>query len=443
MKTIQVFEHQRIERSEHSVRLLDRLQRFDEAEAKQRNETVFDWGQRRVVGVRNWVGVIEVPGLRVEILPKTDAPSNSNGSSPGVDSAEKSRRLAQSNLLTMLAEAGAVPVRERDLAAMSVRHLRLLEYLISVFAVRLEEELKRGAAMGYEYQEENLPLIKGKLLIGQHIRKNCARFDQFYCGRHEFLSDNLMNRVLKAGCRVLLSWTTVDQSERTLREILRAFEDVSDKPGSVQDVDKVAFNRNNERFRPLVEFCRLVFSNRSSEPRAGRIEGFSLLFPMETVFEAYVASLVRRHAATFGFGPGTVRVQAKNARRHLLRRLDANRNEFLLKPDILVKGDATNDVQCIADTKWKRLDPKSWHDGINQADLYQLHAYATVYKCATNVLVYPLVRGVAPKEYELNSDAKHRLRVAFVDLNRDLLADLREGRKGILGELKTALALVN
>ena len=45
----------------------------------------------------------------------------------------------------------------------------------------------------------------------------------------------------------------------------------------------------------------------------------------------------------------------------------------------------------ILDAKWKRVDATTndLEHRIQQADVYQLHAYATRYRCSTVALVYP------------------------------------------------------
>ena len=76
-----------------------------------------------------WVGVIQVPGLQVEILPKIDE-ADLNGKN------EKETQ-ARSNLLYMLSVAGQVPVRERDVARLASRKASLSETLAAIFADRL------------------------------------------------------------------------------------------------------------------------------------------------------------------------------------------------------------------------------------------------------------------------------------------------------------------
>jgi len=72
---------------------------------------------------------------------------------------------------------------------------------------------------------------------------------------------------------------------------------------------------------------------------------------------------------------------------HLAEEAETKRRAFLLKPDILVRKGRSPHV--VADTKWKRLDPRSADLGVSGEDVYQVLAYAHRYATDTAVLIYP------------------------------------------------------
>jgi 5-methylcytosine-specific restriction enzyme subunit McrC len=72
---------------------------------------------------------------------------------------------------------------------------------------------------------------------------------------------------------------------------------------------------------------------------------------------------------------------------HLAEEAETRRRTFLLRPDILVwKG---RSPRVVADTKWKRLDPRKADLGVSGEDVYQVLAYAHRYATDTAVLIYP------------------------------------------------------
>ena len=93
----------------------DRVRAFDRAGSDERNR-VFDWSDG-FARTTQWVGVVQVPGVQIEILPKVDALVAAGA---GTDD-EQVQYEARRNLLYMLSMSGDVPVRSRDVARLAVR----------------------------------------------------------------------------------------------------------------------------------------------------------------------------------------------------------------------------------------------------------------------------------------------------------------------------------
>ena len=114
MKRVVLFEHGRLRRWARAgpppadtpreaflgARLYERLRKFDRLQERL-GKSVFTW-YADSVKAEQWVGVVQLPGLQVEVLPKVD-------SDPGGEGAAV--RGARGNLLNMLALAGDVPFR--------------------------------------------------------------------------------------------------------------------------------------------------------------------------------------------------------------------------------------------------------------------------------------------------------------------------------------------
>ena len=431
MKLLTTREYARIPYADLTQKQIERLREFDHKRATAANQTVFDWSFKNYLRVQNYVGVIQVPGLTVEILPKIDETSSDQEGLP-----ESTTRLAQQNLLYMLSVTRNLPFRERNLASLKTKKLSVLDALIAMFADRLLHELNRGVYHKYVYREDNLQCLTGKLLIPEHIRRNMVRRDRVYVGFDEFDCDVLLNRILKAGCLVMLGMVRDVKVQKTLRETLLYLADVSDVMIGAHDFDALHMDRQSERFAPLIEFCRIVLTQRSPAPQTGKSDTFSLLFPMEQLFEQFVGYFIQRHASEFGLRREQVRLQARGRIKHLLRR--DNRKVVRMLPDIHI-DDENNHAKRIVDTKWKRLkvDEEDRRNGVSQADLYQLYAYATRYKCQRNVLLYPKVGGATGGTFTLADDPATEIHVAQIDLNRDL----RREKNEVVKDLREVLDL--
>jgi len=406
-----VLEHERIPRSGIHPARLARLQALDERQAGRSGQTVLDWGRRAEVCARNYVGVLQVPGLTVEILPKVvtvERPS------------PEDRLLARRNLLYMLGYTNRLPVRRRDLADLDVHRFSLLEAFICVFAERLVTELGRGMNHAYVRREEDVTFVRGRILFEEQARRSAVHRERVAVAYDDYLPDTDLNRVLRAGCERLLVLSRSVRAQRALRTCMLQFAEVSAVHVEAEHAERVVLNRNSERFRPLLDFCWLLLAGRSPAPGVGETGSFSLLFPMESVFEQFIAGFLVAHARSLGLEPGRVHCQAKGRSRWLVRD-EGGEQDFRLRPDIVI-DDHHGGTLTVLDTKWKVLgrDPFDSRQGVAEADLYQLHAYARQYGAPNNVLLYPVTAASRPRTYAVEGAEHHRLRVAFVDVSRDL-----------------------
>ena len=416
MKSFVIQEHTKIARRDGEStppylepRLYERLRRFDQR-GRAEKDRVFSWGDRSA-RTTQWVGVIQVPGLQVEILPKIDE-ADLNGK-------DKKETQARSNLLYMLSVAGQVPVRERDVARLASRKASLSETLAAIFADRLRRELLRGPERAYIRREENLRKFKGKLMIAQQVLHNAAHRERFFCRFDEFSEDTVMNRIFRAACRVLLNATHTPSTQDKLRHCLLLLDGVEDVFVHDELFDQITITRQNERFADVLHFCRLILQGLSPTVQAGRERSFSLLFDMNRVFEDFTAAFLKEQVMPRLDGY-SLYPQAKSRQKYLMK---YNDNDVLrLDPDILIEAE-DSDRRFVLDTKWKQLSGKGVRDGVGRNDLFQLYAYTKRYRCKRSVLLYPQVSEAKCLDFKImgtNGATGEQVGVRFVNLRRNL-----------------------
>lgn len=143
--------------------------------------------------------------------------------------------------------------------------------------------------------------------------------------------------------------------------------------------------------------------------------GISLLFPMNKLFEAYITALTRR--ALMGTN---LTVHAQSGFLNCLIEGENGRESFQTKPDIRI-NDGQRTVMVV-DTKWKRISNKidDKKHGVSQADIYQMMAYARLYRPTEVMLLYPHHADLAATPVEASYEMRgggERLRIASVDLS--------------------------
>ena len=130
---------------------------------------------------------------------------------------------------------------------------------------------------------------------------------------------------------------------------------------------------------------------------AARRAAEGILVDVAELWELFVLHCARRAIpAGFRIEHGTT----VGRRDYLLRSNETNAGMGRVKPDVLVlRGDRTT---AVIDAKYKRLTPsRERPNGVDQADLYQLAAYASRYQPEqVAALVYPHDRKCEPARAE-------------------------------------------
>lgn len=404
-------------------RLFDRLYRY-ESTLRREHKAVFKWERYRATPTQ-WVGVIQIPGLLLEIVPKIDA---------GPDETDNLDE-ARNNLLLMLSLSGYVPFRFRETATLETRKAPLGETLAEIFARRLVAELLKGPERNYRSREENLRLFKGKLQLNAHLRQNAAHRARFFCEFDEFTDDTDLNRVFKAACRLLTACMRRPKTLEQLGHALLLLEDVGEVAAIAPLMDRVVIDRKNARFEELFVFCRMLLAGHAPGVAVGGTRTYSLLFDMNAVFENFVAGFLRKRVMPQLPGYRLV-LQGKRLRKYLVR--EGKRGHQQLKPDLTIISPSGETL--VIDTKWKRLEREK-SDRISTADLYQLYAYANRFDARHSLLLYPRLPQSKEQSFNLLDPSEaltgKQLGVSFLNLHRNL--GLAVQREAMAEELKTLI----
>lgn len=329
---------------------------------------------RKAVQVTSFVGVIRAPdGYQIEVLPKV-------GKSIGGGTVE-----ARQLLIEMLCCLQGFRHVQTDSAKISAAHMPLLEVFIAEFLRMVEHIVKRGLRGDYSSTQDNLFALRGKLLMAPHLRQNLYRADRFFSEHDEFSTNRPENRLLRAALRRVLMLSASQANQRLVRELEFVFADV---PVSTQpriDFQRVRLDRGMGYYADALAWVRLILDKESPLTGTGEHRAPSLLFPMEAVFEAFVAKHLAKRLAR----PLILKTQARS--HHLVRHLE--QNWFRLKPDLLIRN--ADQDSLVLDTKWKLLDGLKGNGtdkyGLSQSDFYQLQAYGQSYLDGQGdvVLIYP------------------------------------------------------
>lgn len=367
-----------------------------------------------VVTIKNYVGLIQMKnGYQVQVLPKISF-------ADGEDTGNKETKRI---FLKMLKSMKDFPSKVFNDANLKVDRMNLYEIFINMYLQEVRHLVKRGIKSDYVRQEDNLKYYKGKLMISEHIKANIAHAERFYVAYDEFHPNRAENRLVKSTLLKLQRLTTSAENSKEIRQLLTAFEMVDPSINYEKDFAHVVINRNTKEYEMLMQWSKVFLMNKSFTTFSGKKNSRALLFPMEAVYESYVAQQMKKV-----FSPAGWDVSSQDKGQYLFME---PRRQFALRPDIVCTiGNRT----VIMDTKWKSLiDSERKNYGIAQSDMYQMYAYSKKYRTSEIWLLYPVndeMRGHA--EIAFDSGDGTIVRLHFVDVAHieDSLKELKNKIEG-------------
>lgn len=381
-KPITIFEYQRLcyKSNEEGYRKIGKkqfkaLRSFVLSNKLKDEGTYLRLGQRSGVEylqAQNYIGVIQLKdGLTIEILPKI----------ANLKSDDKGKSNTRHIVVKMLRTLRNSSFKKANPANLKTEKMSLLEIFISMFLQELGDLIRRGIKSDYITREENLPVLKGKLLFNQHIKQNLVNSAKFFVSYDNYLPDRIENRLLKTTLLLLYKVTNSIANQKIIREYLSVFDDVTQVYDIKTAFTKTRLGRGMEDYENLMIWSKLFLMQESFTPNADKNIAFSLMFDMNALFESYVGWYVKQNSKAEN-------IYLQHREHHLAVDLNSNTPVFGLVPDIAISN---KDCIVIADTKWKVL---SKDDKVSKSDLHQMFAYANKYNendghCKSVYLIYP------------------------------------------------------
>ncbi|WP_334103368.1 McrC family protein [Mesotoga prima] len=370
-------------------------------------------GVGKVITARNYVGLIAMTGGTViEILPKIA------GGEVGEDSAKRI-------FLNMLKTLRDITFKDFNVSRLHLDRLNLFEIFIKMFLDEVTALTKQGLKSAYTPVEANERFYKGKILTSQNIKHNLVSKQHFYVLYDDFNMNRPENRLIKSALLFLLKATNDGRNRQYASRLLTLFDRVDYSESYNDDFSKCMTDRSMNHYDKALSWCRVFLLGNSFTAFAGSEVALALLFPMEKVFESFVAAKLRKLV-----GRG-INIRTQDTTYSLF---DRPRRAFALRPDIVLEF---GERKVVMDTKWKLLSDTERNGGISQSDMYQMYAYGKKYEADRIVLVYPYSDRISMTDIEYSSRDNVRVEVSFVDLRTPdnsisgLLSEVTEALKWI------------
>lgn len=359
--TLQVFEHHTLKVDEASNFKMVHFNALEKYGYKTK-EKYFAIGNKRIK-FNNYVGVIQVKNLTIEILPKAD----NNGDD------QTSKDKWHNALILMLKECKLIKLNTISNAKLKLKSASILDLYYDLFLSETETIFKHGLRKNYRTVDENLNKVKGKILFTNHIRKNALHKERFYVEHRIFDADNKLNQILYKALLILKTIAHNPNHNIRINKLLINFEDISEENITEKWFEKLKFDRNTERYRQAITLAKLIILRYSPDLKGGNENVLAIMFDMNILYENYVYRKLK--------------VLQSDSENPIIKVKEQNRTPFWetrgLRADIVVE---TADKRLVIDTKWKVLKDNKPSD----ADLKQMFVYNLHYDTDLSILLYPM-----------------------------------------------------
>ncbi len=352
---IQVFEHQTLKIGDEigfTKEIWEAMIRFND-----RNENRYFTIIHNGIKFRQYVGVIQIGNLTIEILPKADKQENEN------------KKEWQSILIEMLKACRLLKINHLSSANLRLKQNFILDLYFELFIKEIEKLLHQGLNKNYQETTDNQLAMKGKLVFKKQIQFNLIHKNRFFTKHQTYDYNHLINQIIGQTIEVLSQMTT----NITLLDKLKRLKLYFPKVDRIQVTEKhfkqLTYDKKTERYRTALEIARLILLNYSPDIRGGKHPIISILFDMNVLFETFIFRQLKQIEIS-----NNIIVIGQPSRKFW--------NHRNLKPDIIIEKD---NERFVLDTKWKILKNTSPSDN----DLRQMFAYSNIFNAKKAILVFP------------------------------------------------------
>lgn len=337
-----------------------------------------------------YVGVLQVKGLTIEIHPKADK----------YDSDDQWKNV----LIPMLKACGKLKVKNAGKAQLNKQKVNLLEIYFEKYLEELNTLLHQGFIKQYRKQTANVTALKGKLEFAGNINKNLVHKERFYTTHQVYDRDHLLHQILFCALKIVGGFTQGTYLYNLVKRIEFRFPKLSPKNIKPKDLDRVKLDRKSTAYKEALDLAKLIILNYSPDLSGGKQEMIALLFDMNNLWEAFVLKQLQKYAQ-----------QNRNIEVYELENKTFIGNHSL-RPDIRI---SVNAIDYIIDTKWKI----PYNDKASVQDLRQMYTYGRYWKAQKTILLYPgdtlssqVYKSFTTDNDYLEQNTFHQCKIGFVSV---------------------------
>ena len=356
---------------------------------------------------KQFVGVIQVDNLTIEILPKIDR----------YEAEDKENKTKWRDvLLEMLKVTKKLKIQQVGHANVSRQSIHLLDIYFEWFLNEVQLLIHQGLIKQYYKETGNVKALKGKLEFAGHINKNLVHKERFYTTHQVYDKDHLIHQVLGQALEIIATLSKGNYLYSKCKTVQLNFPEVKSIKANENTFTRIPKSRKTAPYDNALAIARLIILNYGPNVSSGSEKMLALLFDMNSLWEEYVLVRLKQVCQD-----NDIEVYGQNSKGFW--------NGITIRPDIVLKKQIEGKMETvIIDTKWKNIDQSqpSTHD------LRQMYVYNEYWESRKSLLLYPSnIDGLDDfKSFDsITADPHHQCGLGKVSVLKDGKLDDRIGIK--------------
>lgn len=305
---------------------------------------------------KNYVGVLRVDGLTIEILPK-------------IRGTQEDKETWQKVLIEMLKVTRNLKVRNVDEADVKRQNVHLLDLYFEWFLEEVQKLIRQGMVKKYYQETSNVKALKGKIEFAGNIRHNLVHRERFYTTHQVYGTDHLLHQALGKALQIVARMSKGTPLYAKCKRIELDFPEFTETPITAAMLDNIVLSRKTAPYETALKIAKPIILQYAPDAKGGREEMLALLFDMNALWEQYILAKLRS-------------VKRNDLQTVLGQRQKPFWGSISVRPDIVLQ---TTKGTFIIDTKWKNIDD----DKPSVDDLRQIFVYNEYWESTHAVLLYP------------------------------------------------------
>ena len=312
---ITVFEHQILKIDKGEVRLT--LPQLKSLQSYYGDGVPYFSLTHNGVQFNEYVGVIQVGNLLIEVLPKADRYSSDKDSW---------RKM----LVGMLKTVYGFDIKATSNANLKIKPNTILDLYFELFIKEVEALLHGGLIKRYRKKEGSINVLKGALLFNKQIQFNISNQEKFFTRYTTYDTIHPLHQVIyKTLC--LLKQINVNKSLNSrLGSLLLNFPEMPNINVTDATFNKIVFNRISLVYKKAIEISKMILLHYHPDISKGKNDVLALMFDMNKLWEQFVFHSIKKYKSN---SFSILRHQRKN----FWTPSSGSANTII--PDIVIKND--------------------------------------------------------------------------------------------------------